>query len=502
MSLSSLPPSQTSIPDLAKGRSSQTPESTTTQVASTPLSTPISTPQSRQVSLLSSASYTVSLNNNTTSYTYSNSVSIESSQSSPTTSINDVEKIEAPQSLLDGSKNILKFIEQRIATEQVSGATSEQLQELLEQGLSGFKQGFSEAEAILGNSSESVSAAINQLYSEVIEGFDALTKQYIANDNTELDEATSLEPSLELPVQTMQTPSNRQVNENVISSNLSNQESAQAGNKNSTDIFGANRLSSLSDIIDSINSDAIELAQESKKGSLGLENTVSASIDYRQQNMFSFELVTLDGDRVSIQANSTVAYNNAVSVNQGVDQINQSQIEGVSSSAQLGFSVDGELDEQEILAIQNLLDEVLSLSDEFYNGDVSIAFEKALALDFNQQEITGFALNLRQTEQFSVAAAYQATSLPAATSQGSSSQNRVPELSRLDADTREAFSVIGDFVSRVLEELNQQSFRNSNVFDVAELFLNLAQQLDEQNNQATEGDRRPSFSDTVNSLIG
>jgi len=143
---------------------------------------------------------------------------------------------------------------------------------------------------------------------------------------------------------------------------------------------------------------------------------------------------------------------------------------------------------------------VLSLSDEFYNGDVSEAFEKVLALDFNQQEITGFAINLRQTEQFSVAAAYQTTS-PVLSSQNSASQNKIPELSQLDAVTREAFLAIGDFVSRVLEELNQQPSNNSNLFDVAELFLNLAEQLDEKNNQVTSDNRRSSFSDTVNSLI-
>lgn len=503
MPLSSLPPSPTSIQDAPKRPVIQAPESTTNQVASTPALTPISTPQSRQVTLLSSASYTVSLNNNNASYTYSNSVSIESSQTLPSTSINDVEKIEAPKALLDGSKNILKFIEQRLASEQVSGSTSEELQELLEQGLSGFKQGFSEAEAILGNATESVSAAINQLYSEVIEGFNALTKQYVASNDGQRDEATNVAQNLDVPIRIIQASSNPQVNGSSERSTGLSQVSSQIGsktaNQNSTDILGADRLTSLSNIIDSINGDATEIAQENKKSSLGSENTVSASIDYRKQNLFTLELVTLDGDKVSIQANSTLAYNNTVGFNQSADQA--SQLQSTSSSAQFGFSVDGELDEQEVIEIQSILDQVLSLSDEFYNGDVSEAFEKVLALDFNQKEITGFAINLRQTEQFSVAAAYQTTS-PVLSSQNSASQNKIPELSQLDAVTREAFLAIGDFVSRVLEELNQQPSNNSNLFDVAELFLNLAEQLDEKNNQVTPDSHRSSFSDTVNSLIG
>ena len=282
MPLSLLPPSLTSIQDALKGRVLQAPESTTNQVASTPvltpISTPISTPQSRQVTLLSSASYTVSLNNNNASYTYSNSVNIESNQTSPSTSINDVDKIEAPKALLDGSKNILKFIDQRLATEQVSGATSEELQELLEQGLSGFKQGFSEAEAILGNATESISAATKQLYSEVIEGFNALTKQYIANNDGQLDETTNVAQNLDVPISVIQASSNPHVNGNsersAGSSQVSSLIDSKTANQNSIDILGADRLTSLSNIIVSINGDTTEIAQENKKSSLGLENTV------------------------------------------------------------------------------------------------------------------------------------------------------------------------------------------------------------------------------------
>jgi hypothetical protein len=514
MSLSSLPPSTASINALTKGPNSQASGSADNKTSSTPgaLLEAKSTPQSRQVTLLSSTSYTVSLNNNISSYTYSNanersqqfssngqlnnalvsnSVSVESSQTSLSASVNDVEKVAAPQPLLDGSKNILKFIEQRLAAEQASGATNEELEKLLGQGLSGFKQGFSEAEAILGNSSDVVSGAINQLYNEVIDGFEALTKQYLANDGTDVDAKASVEQGQEVP--------------EVISSdqkapqNLNADLNPVADNNNTSDVFGASRFSYLSDIIDSIdNIDAIKLAQEDSKSFLNLDNTVAASIDYSKQNTFNFELVTADGDKVSIQANSTGSYGNAIAYDQRPNQINQLQMERTSSSAGFEFNVVGELDDKEVLAIQNLLNDVLKMSDEFYNGDVSKAFDKALALDFNQQEITGFAINLRQTEQFAVAAAYKSASSEASPL---SLQEKGSKLAPLDANIREAFSIIGDFVSRVYESLNQKSTNDIKIFDAQELFLNLAKQLDEQNNRVNKEVKGAAFSDSINSLL-
>ena len=179
-------------------------QSAVPNLASSPLSSalpkPVSTPQARQVSLLSSASYTVSLNSNSVSHNYSYSnIGERSAQLTGASSFNDpsrsdtqsvsidkVAKVEAPKAFSEGSKNILKFIEDRLASERATGASSEHLQALLAQGLSGFEQGFSEAEVILGNASESISVAIKQLYDEVMNGFEALTKQYVVDPDANL----------------------------------------------------------------------------------------------------------------------------------------------------------------------------------------------------------------------------------------------------------------------------------------------------------------------------
>jgi hypothetical protein len=178
--------------------------SLTSSPLSSALPKSVSTPQARQVSLLSSASYTVSLNSNTVSHCYSNtsersaqltgasSFNAPSRSNTLSLSIDKVAKVETPKALLEGSSTILKFIERRLAGERAAGASSEHLQALLGQGLSGFERGFSEAEVILGNASESISGAIKQLYGEVMDGFEAMTKEYVVNVDSNLAAVANL----------------------------------------------------------------------------------------------------------------------------------------------------------------------------------------------------------------------------------------------------------------------------------------------------------------------
>lgn len=457
-----------------------------------PLTTP-STSQSRQVSLLSSASYTVSLNKNVGSYTYSGLQSssttvtvdrqINSSSSSTALATNNVARIEAPAPLLDGSINILQFIEQRLASEQLSGASNEELDILLEQGLSGFKQGFSEADAILGDQSDVVSEAITQLYNEVIDGFEKLTAQYITNESSDTDGV--INPSQDVGELSTNRPISSDSTNNTINT-------SGVTSSNGIDLLGADRLNSFKGSLDfndsssfknSLDADLITSVFEDNNIFVDNNNSVSATIDYSRQNTSRFEIFTRDGDRVSIQANNTINFNN------------RSNVTG-NTSAQFGLSIEGDIDEEEAAAIQSLLDEVISLSQDFYNGDIDQAFEKALNVNFNQQEIASFAINLRQTEQFSVAAIYQPIASNTLSPQGSDTN-----LNRLDATTREAFLVIGEFVSRVLESLNEQTTSTKSLVDVPAVFLHVADQIDLQRTTAGQELESSSFRGVVNSLI-
>jgi len=74
------------------------------------------------------------------------------------------------------------------------------------------------------------------------------------------------------------------------------------------------------------------------------------------------------------------------------------------------FSVKGELDEDELEAIGQLVSDANDLAEEFFNGDIEAAFNQALALGFDEQELSSFALQLTKIENTQVIKAYETVS--------------------------------------------------------------------------------------------
>jgi hypothetical protein len=73
----------------------------------------------------------------------------------------------------------------------------------------------------------------------------------------------------------------------------------------------------------------------------------------------------------------------------------------------ISFSLKGEIDEDEMTAIANLVGEAQDLADTFYSGDMDKAFEQALNLGFDDKELVGYALQLNRTTQTEMVKAYE-----------------------------------------------------------------------------------------------
>ncbi|WP_218313086.1 DUF5610 domain-containing protein [Alteromonas antoniana] len=73
----------------------------------------------------------------------------------------------------------------------------------------------------------------------------------------------------------------------------------------------------------------------------------------------------------------------------------------------ISFSLNGELDEDEMKAIADLVGKANDLADTFFAGDMDKAFEEALALGFDDKELVGYALQLNHTKQSQVVEAYE-----------------------------------------------------------------------------------------------
>jgi len=135
---------------------------------------------------------------------------------------------------------------------------------------------------------------------------------------------------------------------------------------------------------------------------------------------------TKDGDEVSFSFESLRSFQAAQQINfqaqasqeQGGGSGEQSESSISASYSQqtsyqyyersgISFSLKGELDEDELASIADLVGQVQDLADTFYSGDIDKAFEEALKLGFDDKELVGYALQLNRTTQTEVLKTYE-----------------------------------------------------------------------------------------------
>ena len=407
---------------------------------------------------------------------------VYSRQSTETTQVSQTQAVEA-EPAFSAADNILGFIEQRLTQEAAAGASEEVLSGLLEQGLAGFKQGYGEAVDILQNDSTldaTVEESIGGLYEEVVAGFAELRAQFAPSQSEEAIENTP-EPAISAPqVASVQTASASSTTRLLRFNSTSGFERIDA--VSTQQISSQRLLDNLESLApkpaatdDSIADDVSEITPVETNAL----SQYSAQIEYGRKDRFSFTLETQDGDRVTIDARSTTIY--AANFNaQSEESSRQSQLtEGVKTDDKYRLDVKGELDEAELAAVNELVGQVLELADEFYNGDINQAYEQALAVGYDQNEIASYSLSLRQVEQVSVTTAYQAFT-PEALSRPS---------------IQGVFDTIGQYTSNVVESLNRYEAYQG--IDYASLINSIAEQIDSQ----VDNNEESSFKNSLQAFI-
>lgn len=121
-----------------------------------------------------------------------------------------------------------------------------------------------------------------------------------------------------------------------------------------------------------------------------------------QQNSMSLELMTKDGDKISLsfmQSSSSFSFG----AQEGHQLITAA---GFEENLAWQMDVTGSLDEGEQEALSNLLQDVEKLSNSFFSGDLGGALEQAMQLGFDGDELASMSLNLRQESFSSVSRAY------------------------------------------------------------------------------------------------
>ncbi|HEY7885313.1 MAG TPA: DUF5610 domain-containing protein [Cellvibrionaceae bacterium] len=193
-----------------------------------------------------------------------------------------------------------------------------------------------------------------------------------------------------------------------------------------------------------------------------------------RSDTFSFELTTAEGDKVVINAARQDASSASVQAGNG----NLSLQASAFSASQFSLTVEGNLNDDERAAIDQLLVQVDALAADFYRGDVEAAFESALELGYDTQQISAFALNLTRVDVQRASSAY---------SDGTSGQ---------DGGLQQQLEPLGHFVKDILAALD-----TADAFDEPRALLGSLAEKVVQPEPGEEAKPRTSFAEFVEALL-
>ncbi|MGB1091431.1 MAG: DUF5610 domain-containing protein [Oceanobacter sp.] len=124
-------------------------------------------------------------------------------------------------------------------------------------------------------------------------------------------------------------------------------------------------------------------------------NTTQANTSVSQQTshteQLSFDVLTRDGDRVTVSFNSQQEMNSSGS--------NGRYSFSAFEDKQFNFAVNGQLDDAELGALNDLFKQVNSLSKQFFEADLGAALQQAMEIGYDATELASFSLNLYQSSQ-------------------------------------------------------------------------------------------------------
>lgn len=109
----------------------------------------------------------------------------------------------------------------------------------------------------------------------------------------------------------------------------------------------------------------------------------------------NLEILTKDGDRVKIEIN-TDTMSESLRYQYG-DEGGKTRGKRISDSTDdfLSFSIQGDLDPEELDAISDLISEITTLADTFYSGNFQDALSQATEMGDISDELSGFTLDLK-----------------------------------------------------------------------------------------------------------
>lgn len=280
------------------------------------------------------------------------------------------------------AKNVLNFVGGAIKNAQNRGAEDSELNELFEQASSGVLKGIKLAEQDLaGFLNEEIANGISQSKNLIEEGIANLKRNIFNPQTVDLDKSA----------------------QSTVNTTSVSYEKQEAGELNIRTRDGDSVNIVFDDIrkIEVTQRQLTQLEQDQDN-----KTPVSKQVERNSSNPTG---------AIETAPPVTDAAENAEVILEPVEQpISNPQVSQQNvifyQENSFSFSVKGELDEDELKAIGQLVADANELAEEFFNGDIETAFNQALELGFDEQELSSFALQLTKVENTEVIKAYETVS--------------------------------------------------------------------------------------------
>lgn len=251
------------------------------------------------------------------------------------------------------ANNVLSFVRQELREARASGASEEELQNIVNQARDGIEQGFASAsEALQGrlDSESRLARQIERAYDKIQRGLERLDNRFTPNVETTPTEETPNQPPTEGG--TTQPPAT------------------------------APPVS-------------VRRVEYTKTFDLQLSRSFDLSIETQEGDKVTFSIEQFYNKQASKEF---VKDENGFSVN--VDR-------QTSRGEEISYQVNGDINEQEQAAIDALIKKVDRLADKFYSGNVYGAFRKATRVGIDSEQLASFSLNLQSSKTVEITKTYR-----------------------------------------------------------------------------------------------
>ncbi len=128
------------------------------------------------------------------------------------------------------------------------------------------------------------------------------------------------------------------------------------------------------------------------------KQAVAKQFDSLQEKQTNVEIFTQEGDKVTINLSSSYQENISQSQTSNKNGISSSYQQSSSFSASIQYSVEGNLNDKEKGAIDNLIKQLNGVAKDFYQGNIGDAFSKAQDLGYNSDQLAKFSVSMQYSE--------------------------------------------------------------------------------------------------------